>query len=538
MANSPLSILKSDIDSWNRWRAKNGHAPCSLAGENLSGGYYFEGDFSHVDLSGANLERACLIGANFRHANLTGTNLSNAYTKGADFTDAILTEAVLGDDSHKSSSSRASLANAKIQTKTQAKTVEKTAPADTASTGSIAVALKERPQQLSESDVKQSQQSKANQLQSATKVAGQEQQTSQRRLFKPRTVLAAAIAISGTLFALSNVIPKAPLSNPSLSTQPNSPLNINSAPTVSPDRQQQAQPPIAPFDFVSALSDTSPIWTVSTFVRDDGSMLAIFGNQDGQIKLRDGATGELLHELTDHTDAIRSLALSPSGRRLVSGSSDGIKVWQPQTGDLLYSLPTEQGHTVWTVAISPDGQTLISGDYGGNITAWDLESGRPLYQLRVEAPVWSVAIAPDGASFVSGSSDRKLRQWDLATGDLLQEFTGHTDAVRAVALTPDGETLISGSWDSTIKLWDLATGQLITTFTGHSDRVVSLATSPDGNTLASASIDNTLKTWDLANQTLSQTLDTSDDWILTVAFDPTVRTLVSGGKDQQIKIWQ
>ncbi|MEL6471484.1 MAG: pentapeptide repeat-containing protein [Cyanobacteria bacterium J06623_4] len=527
MATSPISILKSDIDSWNRWRAKNDHAPCSLAGEDLSGGYYFEGDFSHVDLSGANLERACLIGANFRQANLTGANLSNAYTKGADFTDAILTGAVPGDASHQPSSTHFSSA--------QAKEIQKVADAaDIPLSSGIAVALKERPQ-ASEADPQQSQQSKVKQLNSVGEVAAQRKQTAQRKLFKRRTVLAAAIAISGTLFALSHVVPKAPPSPQSLSTQPSSLPDTPSAATVSPDRQQ---PPIAPFDLVSSVSDTSQIWAAGTFAGDDGGMLVITGNQDGQIKLRDAATGELLYELTDHTDAIRSLAMSPSGQRLVSGSGDGIKVWQPQTGDLLYSLPTEPGLTVWTVAISPDGQTLISGDYGGNIVAWDLESGRPLYQVQVEVPVWSVAIAPDGASFVSGSSDRKIRQWDLATGDLLQDFTSHTDAVRAVALTPDGETLISSSWDSTIKLWDLATGQLITTFIGHSDRVVTLALSPDGKTLASGSVDNTLKIWDLPNQTLAQTLDTSDDWILTVAFDPTMRTLVSGGKDQQVKIWQ
>ncbi|MBE9060421.1 WD40 repeat domain-containing protein [cf. Phormidesmis sp. LEGE 11477] len=289
---------------------------------------------------------------------------------------------------------------------------------------------------------------------------------------------------------------------------------------------------------VRTLKDLSHVWSVATYVRADGRLMVAGGNAEGDIKIWDGPVNQLERVLIGHNDTIRTVAVTESGDRLISGSGDGIKVWNPQSGELLYSLPTETGAPVWTVDISSDQRTFVSGNYNGTITAWDLESGDALYRRSVDMPVWSIAIAPDGNSFVSANDDGTITQWDLATGSVIKEFTGHRSTARAVAITPDGSTLASGSWDTTIKLWDLESGDLKATLEEHSSRVVTLAISPDGNTLASGSVDRTLKTWDLSTQQLAKTLDTNANWVLTVAFDPVEQTLISGGKDQSVRIWQ
>ncbi len=293
-----------------------------------------------------------------------------------------------------------------------------------------------------------------------------------------------------------------------------------------------------PLRLIRSLNELSQVWSVATYVREDGHMMVVGGNAEGDIKIWDGPIGKLVRVLIGHTDVVRTVAVATSGKRLVSGSGDGIKVWEPQAGEPLYSLPTEPGSPVWTVAISPDERTFISGDYSGTITAWDMESGEALYRRYVGVPVWSIAIAPDGESFVSGNDDGTIIQWNLDTGDIIKEFTGHRSTVRAVAITPDSKTLASGSWDTTIKLWDLDSGELENTLTAHRNRVVTLAISPSGKTLASGSVDRTLKTWDLSTQQLVKTLDTNSNWVLTVAFDPVEETLISGGKDQDVKVWK
>ena len=86
-------LLEDGVDSWNQWRAANPHDPCRLEGQDLSGGYFFEGDFSGINLRGANLQRACLIGADLRWADLQGANLSGAYLDEANFYGANLNDA-------------------------------------------------------------------------------------------------------------------------------------------------------------------------------------------------------------------------------------------------------------------------------------------------------------------------------------------------------------------------------------------------------------------------------------------------------------
>ncbi|EDX85754.1 hypothetical protein S7335_3457 [Synechococcus sp. PCC 7335] len=322
------------------------------------------------------------------------------------------------------------------------------------------------------------------------------------------------------------------------SSEAQEPSTTNSTDSTAASSQLSSASSVPSLTLVRTLSELSQVWSVATYVREDGHLMVAGGNAEGDIKIWDGPVNKLERVLIGHTDTVRTVAVTESGKRLISGSGDGIKIWEPRSGELLYSLPTPAGSPVWTVAISPDERTFISGDYNGTITVWDMESGEALYRQSVDMPVWSIAIAPDGKSFVSANDDGTIIQWDRASGNVIKEFVGHRSTARAVAITPDGNTLASGSWDTTIKLWDLNSGDLKATLNEHSSRVVTLAISPDGKTLASGSVDRTLKTWDLSTQQLAKTLDISSNWVLTVAFDPVEQTLISGGKDQDVKIWQ
>ena len=87
-----VALLAKGVDCWNEWRSQYPAVPCTLAGQNLSHGYFFECNFAGVDLSGATLNRACLIGADLRWSNLTGTDFSGAYLSEANLSGARLNE--------------------------------------------------------------------------------------------------------------------------------------------------------------------------------------------------------------------------------------------------------------------------------------------------------------------------------------------------------------------------------------------------------------------------------------------------------------
>ena len=84
---------------------------------------------------------------------------------------------------------------------------------------------------------------------------------------------------------------------------------------------------------------------------------------------------------------------------------------KPEAVSLLRTL-TGHERGVESVAFSPDGQTLASGSFDGTIKLWNLASGQELRTLTGHTgSVWSVAISPDGLTLASGGDDNTIKIW-------------------------------------------------------------------------------------------------------------------------------
>ena len=271
----------------------------------------------------------------------------------------------------------------------------------------------------------------------------------------------------------------------------------------------------------------------------DGKRLAS-GSSDKTIKLWDTVTGKELLTLKGHLSAVFSVAFSPDGERLASGSRDTtIKLWDTATGKEVLTLKEDLGE-VYSVAFSPDGKHLASGSYG-TIKLWDTATGKELFALKGRSgEVISIAFSPDGKRLASGDLDRTIRFWDTATGKELLMLKGHSGSVYSVVFSPDGKQLASGSWDRTIKLWDTVTGTELLTLMAQ-DRVRSLAFSPDGRRLASGSENprsrGTIKLWDAVTGKELLSLAGHPIMVWSVAFSPDGKRLASGSWDGTIKLW-
>lgn len=172
--------------------------------------------------------------------------------------------------------------------------------------------------------------------------------------------------------------------------------------------------------------------------------------------------GNLICTLSGHVDSVNTVAITPDGKFVVSGSSDHtVKKWDLNTAT---EVMTFRGHTspVNAVAITPDGQKVVSGASDNTVRVWNLETGAEILTFNGhDLPIVAVGVTLDGQKVVSASvaNINSIKVWDVETGKEELTLKGHGDLVRAIAITRD--EVISGGNSGIIKVWSLKNGKLL-----------------------------------------------------------------------------
>ena len=111
----------------------------------------------------------------------------------------------------------------------------------------------------------------------------------------------------------------------------------------------------------------------------DGSRLAVGGEDERKegnyLQIWNTNKNEVIHFLTGHNDCVKSVAFSPDGQILASGSKDGsVKLWDANSGKEIQTLSVENdrdgSNEITSVAFSLSGQLLASSSKNGIVTIW------------------------------------------------------------------------------------------------------------------------------------------------------------------------
>jgi WD40 repeat protein len=253
-----------------------------------------------------------------------------------------------------------------------------------------------------------------------------------------------------------------------------------------------------------------------------------------------------------------SLRFARDGKRLVTQSDSGPRVWDAGTGRELRRIGPA-AKSVGAGDVSADGTVAVTGDQNrlGSLRTWDVKTGRQLREFGKDGPYPRVRMSPDGKTVAARGIDGRLDLWDVATGTRrhsLREDVGPHSVTSTLSFSADGKRLACAA-DRTVRCWDVATGREVRLITCP-EPVGLVALSPDGKRLASVGLiqkaagqgvihltpDRRVRLWELATgkpagQLKAREKPGASAGITAVAFTPDGKSLVTAGIDYVLRTW-
>jgi RNA polymerase sigma factor (sigma-70 family) len=230
-------------------------------------------------------------------------------------------------------------------------------------------------------------------------------------------------------------------------------------------------------------------------VHPTASRVACGGLRDGKTYLQvwDYETGKMVAETASRCDALKALAWTPDGTRLLERANVG---WEKPTGWKLivrdeklaevrsHDLPEKFGEYGTVMLPLPGGKEVILWQSRREPTVFDLTSGAVVRTIPFKASIPSdLAVSPDGKTLAVTSTEdmRLLNLSDGETRTNLPMLRSHWEKPRPL-FSPDGATVIV--WDHRPVAYDVASGKekwKPTFRTTHTVRVRLCDVSPDGS---------------------------------------------------------
>ena len=270
------------------------------------------------------------------------------------------------------------------------------------------------------------------------------------------------------------------------------------------------------------------------------------------------------------TFGLSALAFSPNGELLASGDNDSVYLWnttlkqQGLQGKINQYTPMLKlkGHKedVSTLAFSPDGKMLLSGSEDGTIRAWDTTTGQQLYTCPGHVGDASdVAASEEGNTLISVHSwEDQLLHWDINTGHPLSSSFFMLKYPETIS--PNATTLVikDSTWKRKLKLWDISKNRIRANLKGHGYPSkwwgLDLAFSPDEKMLAVTSSKHQIDVihlWHIAEPPKSflkkifnsktirprWTLKGNPSVVKALTFSPNGKILASSGDGHEINLW-
>ncbi len=264
------------------------------------------------------------------------------------------------------------------------------------------------------------------------------------------------------------------------------------------------------------------------------------------VEIRDTKTSTVVKSLFGHSCPVSSLAWSPDGTQLASGSDvlgEPIYIWDVEKGSQVQVKGINalgSGSLSW----HPDGSLLAAvilprgpsgAGYIWNTSSWELITREP-FDGAPPIAISHLGWSPDGR-FIATTREvgGVINIWNTQGLTLHKSLSvRHTDTTPSVEdnviswldWSPDSKRIATSDYAGNIVITDINNGSSVRL--SSPNRIIEITWSPDGTRLAVVKPDDGVEIWDVAESQLLETL-AYDGRVYTVAWSPDSTQLIYGG---------
>jgi serine/threonine protein kinase len=239
--------------------------------------------------------------------------------------------------------------------------------------------------------------------------------------------------------------------------------------------------------------------------------------------------------------AVYSVAFSPNGKFLLSGSHEALVLWNCADGSQARRYPAYEG--AWTaVGFGSTGRMAAAGAQRGHVQLWDLQAGQPIRTLfGHSAPIRRVQFTPDGTRLITAGDDCALRVWATHSGELLQWLEASDPLHAAALLSNTTSALIGGGragGDFSLRVWGLVQGNEIAHLVGHTGIVRAVQPTSDSRGAISVGDDGKLRLWDVHGNKQILAIDVDPAGVSAALLMPNDLIAATGTASGKFMLWE
>ncbi|NET24944.1 WD40 repeat domain-containing protein [Okeania sp. SIO1I7] len=262
----------------------------------------------------------------------------------------------------------------------------------------------------------------------------------------------------------------------------------------------------------------------------------VTGSIDGEVCLWKWEENRQIFKHQEHTTIIDSITFSPDNQKIASSSRDrNIKIWDIATGKCIDTLNSPDNQTVKKIVFNLDGSQLF-GYSEKQIISWNLETGNSDILIESESRISALSLSPQTGLLIFGCENGVVYLWDINTKTVINSFNTNSGVILSVKIIDSNQILASSLENKTVKIWDVHNCKCLNIFKSQSYHISLIDISINGENLATGSGEKIVKVWNIQTGLFLQSLEGHLSEINAITFS-SKNILATASVDRTVKIW-